>query len=690
VALLSKIFALKTKGLYLMADFNVNSLTSNPLDGNSSTGGNIIGSNSNTFDDGISYQGSSSSTTSGNNSLGQSPFGRLSEVTDLNTIFNGVGSGDENPFADNPLAAQVLFGGDNQGGSPFTNLRTNIDNLVGSSTNSANPTGGTVSSNLFAGDDATAGLSDPFAPGGVFGIPSEDLSTSVSDSSSLPLIQDSSNSTFQTISSNNSTTVIKSNPFAPVGNVVVGNGQWITSNETTPESISLALTSAVDQLLDSVIVKLRNRLPLSDAGNNSSYSNPFEDGNNPFGDGNQPSAPGLVLNASGENPFAGGENPFASGENPFASGENPFTSGENPFAGGENPFTTGENPFAGGGANQQPSFDISQFVFGNDDKLTFLTGDGSVPQLSSSEILKTVQADILSVTKILNSGNLFADGNNTPLQTPSDLLRLFRNDIFSFNSGVNAVNELATGDTSYTEGSNPFLSLFAGGSQDKEIPFDILNVALEGILPFNGKDNVFSTPDGELPIGYGNHDFGIKNATIGNANWDYGNGNATIGNGNWLWDSSTDNATIGNGNWNLDASHDNTTIGNGNWYWNSTSDNTTLGNGNWSFGNNNTTLGNGNWDFGSNNTVIGSGNKVFTSNSIVIGNGNWSVEIDKSSAGASDLMTQLDTWVSIMGVKDATDNLVNSVLGKLGEAFEPLTANLSASGTKTYDRLFLS
>ncbi|MBW4569241.1 MAG: hypothetical protein KME31_14835 [Tolypothrix carrinoi HA7290-LM1] len=610
------------------------------------------------------------------------------------------------------------------------------------------------------GDSLSTGISNPLAVND--NLLTGSLSTSFSGSSSLSEIEDSSNSSFQNIGgSSNSTTAIKSNPFAIVGNVVVGNGQWITSNETTPEDVSSALTFAVDQLLDSVIVKLRDRLPLSDAGNGLSDSNPFANGNNPFGDGNQPSAPGLDLsNVSGENPVAGGENPFASGENlvvsgenpfasgenlvaggenlvaggenlvasgenlvasgenlvaggenlvaggenPFASGENlvaggenlvasgenPFASGENPFASGENPFASGENPFASGENPQQPSFDISKFIFGNDDKLTFLTGDGSVPELSSSEILKTVQDNILNVTEILKSGNLFAEGNNTPLQTPSDLLKLFRNDMFSFNSGVNAVNELASGDSSYTDGSNPFLSLFSGGSQDKEIPFDILNVALEGILPFNGKDNVFSTPEGELPIGYGNHDFGIDNATIGNANWDYGNANATIGNGNWLWDSSTDNATIGNGNWNLDASHDNTTIGNGNWYWNSTSDNTTLGNGNWSFGNNNTTLGNGNFDFGSNNTVIGSGNKVFTSNSIVIGNGNWSLVIDKSSAGASDFLTQLNTWVSVMGVKDATDNLIGSVIGKLGEAFEPLTGDLSASGTDTYNRLFLS
>ncbi|MGI2908876.1 hypothetical protein [Tolypothrix sp. VBCCA 56010] len=144
-----------------MADSNVNSLTSNPLDGGSSTGGNIIGSNSNTFDDGISYQGSSSSSD-----LRQSPFGRLSGVTDLNTIFNGVGSGGENPFANNPLGAQVLFGGDNQGGSPFANLRTNIENLVGSSTNGSNSTNPFVNGGISAqsADDGTTSFSGSNIP----------------------------------------------------------------------------------------------------------------------------------------------------------------------------------------------------------------------------------------------------------------------------------------------------------------------------------------------------------------------------------------------------------------------------------------------------------------------------------------------------------------------------------------------
>jgi hypothetical protein len=190
-----------------MADFNVSSFSSgsNPLDGGSSMGGNIMGGSSNTFDDtSTSYQGRSSSTGGG---LGQSPWGRLTEVlgddANLGTLFSGVGSesGGGNPFPDNPAAAQVLFSGDSQGGSPFTNLRSNIDKLVSSSTNGSNPMGGSgitsQSADSFdlasygiptngsfdlasygipsaeSGGEAS-GLSDPFAPGGAFGIPSAD------------------------------------------------------------------------------------------------------------------------------------------------------------------------------------------------------------------------------------------------------------------------------------------------------------------------------------------------------------------------------------------------------------------------------------------------------------------------------------------------------------------------------------
>ncbi|GAX44998.1 hypothetical protein NIES4075_60170 [Tolypothrix sp. NIES-4075] len=165
-----------------MADSNFNSLTSNPLDAGSLTGGNIIGSNSNTFDDtSTSYQGSSSSSTDGG--LGQSPWGRLSEVgiTDLGTLFSGVGSesGGGNPFADNPAAAQVLFGGDSQGGSPFTNLRSNIDKLVSNSTNGSNPTGGSGITSQSADADTTSGITGGF--GGSFsGVSTEGTTGNIS------------------------------------------------------------------------------------------------------------------------------------------------------------------------------------------------------------------------------------------------------------------------------------------------------------------------------------------------------------------------------------------------------------------------------------------------------------------------------------------------------------------------------
>jgi hypothetical protein len=150
----------------------------------------------------------STDSTSGSNpnSFEQSPWGRLIEVgiKDLSTLFSGVGnqsSSGGNPFGDNPLGAQVLFGGgNNNGGSPFTNLRTNIDTLVGGLTSGSNPMsgggdsvfpqsptdgtssgipsfgGGTGSPIPIEGGGIGGGpsgnLSDPFAPGGAFGIPS--------------------------------------------------------------------------------------------------------------------------------------------------------------------------------------------------------------------------------------------------------------------------------------------------------------------------------------------------------------------------------------------------------------------------------------------------------------------------------------------------------------------------------------
>ncbi|AFY54418.1 hypothetical protein Riv7116_1877 [Rivularia sp. PCC 7116] len=433
--------------------------------------------------------------------------------------------------------------------------------------------------------------------------------------------------------------------------------------------------------------------------------NPFAggEGGNPFAGGEGGENP--FSGGEGENPFAGGEgeNPFAGGEgeNPFAGaeGENPFSGGEggeNPFAGGEggeNPFAggEGENPFAGGegGGNPSQSFDMLGMIAGED--LSFLNaseGDANysaIPNQSTSETLKLVRESLLKFNANLNSPEFFA-GNETPLQTPNGLLTLFRNDMFSFNNTANSFQELVGDENPFSSGEyNPF----GEGTLAEEIPFDILNVALDGLLPFNGSENVFSTPEGEIPIGNGNQDFGSENAVIGNANWNYGNLNATIGNGNWNWDGTSNNSTVGNGNWHLDFSVDNNTVGNGNWYWDSSSQNTTLGNGNWYFGDNNTTIGNGNWDFGNNNTVIGNGNRVYTDNSIVIGNGNWSVVVDKSAEIADDLLGELETIAMGVGVKQSANMLVDSLMNKVGEIFQPLTEDFDDSALNTYNEQFV-
>ncbi len=481
------------------------------------------------------------------------------------------------------------------------------------------------------------------------------------------------------------------------GNVIVGNGEWIVNSDSgiTPDRISSEVKDSVGRTVDFIIDKLRRRLPLEEADKSSSDGNPFADGKNPFGEGEfeEPPAYKYLKSVYGEN--------F-----PLPSGEGSGTS-ENLSTGTNNPFANLDNPGAGGtsanndGANPQQSSDILNIIFGSDgnknnsNSLPFLNGagnasnDGNTSSLPTLEVLENIQDGIKNFTTTVKSesDNLFTGGNKTPLKTPSDLLTLFKNDMFSFNSGLNAIGKLVSDQNA----SNPFTDLFKGDIEHSQIPFDVINVALDGLLPFNGSDNVFQTKEGEIPIGYGNRDFGSNNAVIGNANWDYGNSNATIGNGNWHWDGSTDNATIGNGNWHLDLTDKNKTIGNGNWYWNSSDDNTTLGNGNWHFGDNNTTIGNGNWDFGNNNTIIGNGNWVFTNNSIVVGNGNWSVVIDKSSDRADELLNQLDTLVLQLGIKDATDSLVNTLMSGMGEIFMPLTKdNVSESGMQTYNNLFLS
>ncbi|WP_223280168.1 hypothetical protein [Nostoc sp. PA-18-2419] len=259
-------------------------------------------------------------------------------------------------------------------------------------------------------------------------------------------------------------------------------------------------------------------------------------------------------------------------------------------------------------------------------------------------------------------------------------------------------------DKTLAGGSNPFLTggnpILDSGNVHDQSPFDPLREVLGNNIPFSNSgntSNIGSPPFNQdnAPIGNANRNFGNNNAIIGNFNSDYGNDSATIGNGNWNFNN--DNATIGNGNWLF--AKDNTTLGNGNWYWDNGSnnatlgngnwhfgtDNSTIGNGNWHFGDDNTSLGNGNWDFGSNNTIIGNGNWVFTSGNTIIGNGNWLENSDNTTIGnvnSPELFSQ--------GVRTDVNNLIDSLIGRIGQDFTVLTGDFDVSSTQTYNRLISS
>jgi hypothetical protein len=482
-------------------------------------------------------------------------------------------------------------------------------------------------------------------------------------------------------------------------NLIIGNSQWIMGDNTTQEEFTSEARDDIFNKVDSVFDKLRGKFPLDESDRESDKENPFSDGKNPFGEGEFPLPPAYEApeSSQGKNSSEEAEiNDNTSGENPFSGGAG--GGGSNPFSGGAG---GGSNPFSGGaggegkheaggedavaeedGMSEESSFDVSSFMFG--ENLSFMNGDAEggtgnsgMPSSSPSETLRKVY-DTLTRFASDTTYPGFAMGNQTPLKTSDDLLTLFRNDMFTNNSG-NSFEQLMGED-------NP---LSADGKMAENM--DIIEAALDGLLPFNGTENVFNTPEGEIPLGNGNIDDGSDNAVIGNANRNYGDTNATIGNGNWNWDGATNNSTVGNGNWHLDFSDNNNTLGNGNWHWEDSDNNSTLGNGNWAFGDNNSTIGNGNFNFGNNNTVIGNGNWVYTDNSIVIGNGNWSVVIDKSAEGADEFLDDFNATMDYgVGVKNATDSLVDGLIGKMAGMFMPLTEDLGESAMNTYNQQFLS
>uniref|UniRef100_UPI002613D392 hypothetical protein n=1 Tax=uncultured Nostoc sp. TaxID=340711 RepID=UPI002613D392 len=295
-----------------------------------------------------------------------------------------------------------------------------------------------------------------------------------------------------------------------------------------------------------------------------------------------------------------------------------------------------------------------------------------------------LQQLIFDRLKLILGKNFFQETNNT-LTNGS-------------NPFLNGGNTIASGGINpFTGNSNP---IAGAGSLLQQSPFDPLREVLGNNIPFSNSGNTFNTGSsnsitnagsppfnkGNLPVGNSNRNFGSKNATIGNFNSDYGSNSATIGNGNWNFNN--DNATIGNGNWLF--AKGNTTLGNGNWYWDDGNNNAILGNGNWHFGSNNTVIGNGNWDFGSNNTIIGNGNWVFTSGNEIIGNGKWLADGDNTTIGNINNPSSSSLKLFPQGIKTDANNLINSLIGKIGQNFLGLTGDFDVSSSQTFNRLISS
>ncbi len=320
--------------------------------------------------------------------------------------------------------------------------------------------------------------------------------------------------------------------------LIIGNDLSIMGDDTTYEEFTSEAKTDLFNKVDSIFDKLREKFPLDESDKDKAFSgdNPFSDGKNPFGEGQFPLPPGYSEsessqgensseeaevndNTMGENPFAGGA---GGGGNPFAGGTsggegNPFAGGAgggegNPFAGG----TGGENPTGEDGMSSESSFDVSSFMFG--ENLSFMNGggegseeSGGMPSSSPSESLRKVYD---TLTRFASDATYpgFAMGNETPLKTSDDLLTLFRNDMFTnSDNGSNSFEQLMGEDSPFGSEENPF----ADGEMAENLY--IIEAALDGLLPFNGTESVFNTPEGEIPLGNGNINDGNANAVIGNA-----------------------------------------------------------------------------------------------------------------------------------------------------------------------------
>ncbi|MDV2991473.1 MAG: hypothetical protein N4J56_001127 [Chroococcidiopsis sp. SAG 2025] len=421
-----------------------------------------------------------------NDLLLQSPFGRLSEVLDvedLANIFSGVGdaadsSNTENPFAgDNPNSESDLA----YGGNPFAG-----DNFWNIFAGGVNPG---------AGDNPFTSAESPLA--------SEDNTTS--SDNLVPTQND--------LSSTDLNNLLQQSPFGPLSEVLGDEGlTTIFSGVGTPPEGSTV--SSADS----------NNPPTG-----SGDSNPFAGGNNPFINTDSLSTSGSSTYHDNNNSITGSGNwIFVNGDWQQLIDSNSSSEGNSPFGNDTtlqgaiayfrgNGLTT-DNNSSSTDSNSNLAFNNLPIPINNSDWLKSLTDLADSESAASATNNRTIG----NGNWHFGSGNEVVGNGNWLFASYNDLLGngnwYYDNDNATVGNG-----NWYFGTENATIGNGNWL--FANANESI------------------GNGNWYFD-DANKTVGNGNWHFGSDNATIGNGNWYFGSGNATIGNSNRF--SGNDNLVIGN------------------------------------------------------------------------------------------------------------------------------------------------
>ena len=433
----------------------------------------------------MSDNSSTASNNTSNNSdlLLQSPFGRLSEVLDvedLANIFSGIGDAANSNNADNP------FAGDNSnldsdlayGGNPFAG-----DNFWNIFASGVNPT---------QGDNPFTSADSPVING-----------DNTTNSNALV-------STQNDLSSTDLNNLLLESPFDPLSEVLGTDGltNIFSGIGSSPES------SAANS----------NNPPI-DTGD----SNPFAGASSSFINTDSLTASGSSTYHDNNNSITGSGNwifldrdwqqlidPNSSGE-----GNSPFrgdTSLEGAIAFFKDNGSTTDNNSSSSDSNSNLAFNDLPIPINNSDWLTSLadlTDPESAASATNNRTIGNGNWHYGSENEVVGNGNwLFADGN--------DVLGN-GNWYYNYDNATVGNGNWYFGIENATVGNGNWL--FANANETI------------------GNGNWYFD-EANKTVGNGNWHFGTDNATIGNGNWYFGSGNATIGNGNRF--SGNDNLVIGN------------------------------------------------------------------------------------------------------------------------------------------------